>query len=58
MVLYDAFSEQKSIGQAIEEISVYSPKEEIKTDYRQFQNLVLDRIKEGLYRGSFCETLS
>lgn len=52
MVLYDAFLEQKNISQAIKEISVYFPKEEIETDYRKFQNLVLDRIKEGIYRGS------
>ena len=52
MVLYDAFLEQKNISQAIKEISVYFPKEEIETDYRKFQNLVLDRIKEGMYRGS------
>lgn len=52
MVLYDAFSEPKPIGQAIEEVSLYFPSEEIETDFGTFQNLVLDRIKDGMYLGT------
>ncbi|MFD3293428.1 DUF6734 family protein [Aquirufa sp. KTFRIE-69F] len=52
MVMYDAFLTQKCINQAIDEISIYFSKDEIETDYQKFQNLVLDRIKEGMYRGS------
>jgi hypothetical protein len=52
MVLYDAFLEPKPIGQAIQEASQYFPTAEIQGDYRTFQNLVLDRIKEGMYLGT------
>jgi hypothetical protein len=51
MILYDALSEIKTINQAIEEIGQYFPKEELETDYRKFQDLVLDRIKAGVYLG-------
>ena len=54
MVLYDAFLEPKTIGQAIEEASIYFPQEEMNTDYRKFQNIVLDRIKEALYMGGLA----
>lgn len=52
MVLYDAFLESKPIGQAIDEASAYFPSAEVQGDYRTFQNLVLDRIKEGMYLGT------
>jgi hypothetical protein len=52
MILYDAFSELKTINQAIEDIGQYFPKAELEADYRKFQNLVLDRIKVGLYLGT------
>ncbi len=51
MVLYDAFLESKPIGQAIDEASAYFPPAEVQGGYRTFQNLVLDRIKEGMYLG-------
>ena len=51
MILFDAFSEPKSINEAIVEVGAYFPKEDLEADYRNFQNLVLDRIKEGLYMG-------
>jgi hypothetical protein len=56
MVLYDAFLAPKPINEAITEVSQYFPKEEIENDYAKFQNLVLDRIKIGLYLG-VLETL-
>ena len=49
---YDAFLEKKTIQKAIDEVAVYFPKEEIERDYTKFQNLILDGIKEGLYRGA------
>jgi hypothetical protein len=51
MILYDAFSETKTINQAIEDVGQYFPREELEADYRKFQDLVLDRIKTGLYLG-------
>lgn len=51
MILYDVFSEQKTITKGIDELSLYFSKEEIESDYLKFQNLVLDRIKNGLYLG-------
>ena len=54
MILYDAFLEPKSINNAIVETGAYFPKEDLKADYGKFQNLVLDRIKEGLYMGSLA----
>ncbi len=54
MILYDAFLKPKSINEAISEIGAYFPKEDLEANYRKFQNLVLDRIKEGLYMGSLA----
>jgi hypothetical protein len=51
MILYDAFSETKTINQAIEDVGQYFPREELEADYRKFQDLVLDRIRAGLYLG-------
>jgi hypothetical protein len=51
MILYDTLSEIKTINQAIEDVGQYFPKEELEADYRKFQDLVLDRIKAGLYLG-------
>jgi hypothetical protein len=51
MILYDAFLKTKIINQAIEEVGPYFPKAKLETDYRKFQDLVLDRIKAGLYLG-------
>jgi hypothetical protein len=50
MVLLDALLEPNSIEQVIEEISVYF--DDVQKDFQQFQNLVLDRIKELLYLGA------
>ena len=52
MILYDACSVTKTIEQIIKEIGQYFPKAELEVDYRQFENLVLDRIRTGLYLGA------
>lgn len=51
MILYDTFFQEKNINNAIDEISKYFPKSEFENGYLKFQNLILDRIKEGLYLG-------
>ncbi len=52
MILYDVCAEPKAIAQVIDEVGQYFPKAELEADYRKFQNLVLDRIKVGLYLGA------
>ncbi len=54
MILYDACAESKTIAQIINEVGQYFPKAELEADYRKFQNLVLDRIKVGLYLGALA----
>ena len=56
MILYDAFLEANTIEQAIGEIGQYFPQEELQADYRKFQDLVLDRIKAGLYLGALVKS--
>lgn len=52
MVLYDAVQEPRPIGAIIDEVALYFPPNEINANYYTFQQLVLDRIKEGLYLGT------
>jgi hypothetical protein len=52
MLLYHLFQEPKPIGQVIEEASLCFPANDMQAKFQQFQTLVLDRIKEGLYLGT------
>jgi hypothetical protein len=52
MILHDAFSEPKMILDGIKEMTGYFENNDIMTNFDSFQNIVLDRIKEGLYLGS------
>ncbi len=52
MILYDTCAEAQTIGQIIDGVGQYFPKEELASDLPKFQNLVLDRIRVGLYLGA------
>jgi hypothetical protein len=51
MILYDVCAESKTISKVIDEVGQYFPKAELEADMPKFQNLVLERIKVGLYLG-------